>query len=59
MHLVVVLPDDKEKEFNQIKIDILKKIKEDKLKIWLNLFLEKDLLYSFSLFQLFAFLDQC
>ena len=43
MHLVIVLPDDKEKEFNQIKVEILKKIKEDKLKIWLNLFLEKDL----------------
>lgn len=43
MHLVVILSDDKEKEFNQVKIDILKKIKEDKLKIWLNLFLEKDL----------------
>ena len=43
MHLVVVLPNDKEKEFNEIKLDILKKIKEDKLKIWLNIFLEMDL----------------
>ena len=43
MHLVVVLPNDKEKEFNEVKLDILKKIKEDKLKIWLNIFLEMDL----------------
>jgi uncharacterized protein (UPF0332 family) len=43
MHLVIILPDDKEKEFNQVKLEILKKIKEDKLKIWLNLFLERDL----------------
>ncbi len=43
MHLVVILPDDREKEFNAIKTDILKKIKENKQKIWLNLFLEKDL----------------
>jgi len=43
MHLVVVLPNDKEKEFNEVKLDILKKIKEDKLKIWLNIFLEADL----------------
>lgn len=43
MHLVVILPSDKEKEFNEIKLDILKKIKEDKLKIWLNIFLEVDL----------------
>jgi len=34
MHLLVVLSDDKEKEFNQVKIEIVKKIKEDKLKIW-------------------------
>ncbi|MAF51373.1 MAG: hypothetical protein CMH64_04760, partial [Nanoarchaeota archaeon] len=26
MHLVVVLPNDKEKEFNEVKLDILKKI---------------------------------
>jgi predicted nucleotidyltransferase/uncharacterized protein (UPF0332 family) len=43
MHLVIILPDDKEKEFNQIKLEIVKKIKEIKQKIWLNLFLEKDL----------------
>lgn len=43
MHLVVVMPNDKEKEFNEVKLDILKKIKEDKLKIWLNIFLEMDL----------------
>jgi len=43
MHLLVVLPDDKEKEYNQIKGEILKKIKESKQKIWLNLFLDKDL----------------
>ncbi|MEK6914232.1 MAG: nucleotidyltransferase domain-containing protein [Nanoarchaeota archaeon] len=43
MHLVVILPSDKEKEFNEIKLDILNKIKEDKLKIWLNIFLEIDL----------------
>ena len=43
MHLVVVLPNDQEKEFNAVKIDILKKIKDDKLKIWLNIFLEMDL----------------
>jgi len=43
MHLVVVLPDDKEKEFNQVKVEIVKKIQETKQKIWLNLFLEKDI----------------
>jgi len=43
MHLVVVLSDDKEKEFNEIKLEIIKKIKETKQKIWLNLFLEKDI----------------
>ncbi|MEN9626351.1 MAG: hypothetical protein RL557_679 [archaeon] len=43
MHLAVILPDDKEKEFDKVRVEILKKIKEEKLKIWLNLFLEKDL----------------
>ena len=43
MHLLVVLPDDKEKEFNNVKLEIIKKVKEDKLKIWLNIFLEMDL----------------
>jgi len=43
MHLLIILPDDKEKEFNKIKVEIVKKIKEDKLKIWLNIFLELDL----------------
>jgi len=43
MHLIIILPDDKEKEFNQIKSEIVKKIAEVKQKIWLNLFLEKDL----------------
>lgn len=43
MHLAVILPDDKEKEFNEIKKEIVKKIQDDKQKIWLNLFLERDL----------------
>lgn len=43
MHLVIIMPEDKEKEFNEVKLEIVKKIKEDKLKIWLNLFLERDL----------------
>ncbi|MFA5174340.1 MAG: nucleotidyltransferase domain-containing protein [Candidatus Pacearchaeota archaeon] len=43
MHLVIVLPDDKEKEYNEIKKEIIKKIAEDKQNIWLNLFLERDL----------------
>ena len=43
MHLVVVLQDDKEKEFNAVKTEIMKLIKESKQKIWLNLFLEKDI----------------
>lgn len=43
MHLLVVLPEDKEKEFNEVKVEIIKKIKEEKLKIWLNIFLETDL----------------
>jgi len=43
MHLLVVLPDDKEKEYNQIRTEIVKKIQETKQKIWLNLFLDKDL----------------
>jgi predicted nucleotidyltransferase len=43
MHLLVVLPDDKEKEFNTIRSEIVKEIAESKQKIWLNLFLTKDL----------------
>ncbi|MDD5193187.1 MAG: nucleotidyltransferase domain-containing protein [Candidatus Nanoarchaeia archaeon] len=43
MHLLVLLPDDKEKEFNSIRNDIVKKIADNKQNIWLNLFLEKDL----------------
>jgi len=43
MHLVVLLEDDKEKEYNDAKAGILKIIKESEQKIWLNLFLEKDL----------------
>ena len=43
MHLLITLSDDKEKEYNQIKGEILKKIQESKQKIWLNFFLEKDL----------------
>lgn len=43
MHILVVLDDDKEKEFNEVKVELLKKIKEEKLKLWLNLFLERDL----------------
>jgi len=43
MHLLVILPDDKEKEFNSVKTEIVKKAKEEKLKVWLNLFLEADL----------------
>ncbi len=43
MHLLVVLEDDKEKEYNNTKAGILKLIKETEQKIWLNLFLEKDL----------------
>ena len=43
MHLVVVLEDDKEKEYNNVKNEIVKKLAEDKQNIWLNLFLEKDL----------------
>ena len=31
MHLLVVLPDDKEKEFNAIKVELIKKLKESKL----------------------------
>src|SRR3989338_7038791 len=43
MHLLVVLPDDKEKEFNAIKVELIKKLKESKLKVWMNIFLEMDL----------------
>ncbi|MDP2925764.1 MAG: nucleotidyltransferase domain-containing protein [Nanoarchaeota archaeon] len=43
MHLTVILEDEKEKEFNDIRKDIIKKIAETKQNIWLNLFLEKDL----------------
>lgn len=42
MHLAVIFPDDKEKEFNEIKADLLKKIAETKQAIWLNMFIEKD-----------------
>lgn len=43
MHLLVVIPDDKVKEFNKIKAEIVKKITDEKQNIWLNLFIEKDL----------------
>jgi len=43
MHLAVILPDDKEKEYNEVKVEIIKLVKESKQNIWLNLFLEKDL----------------
>ena len=43
MHLLVVLPDDKEKEFNEIRADLIKQISETKQPIWLNLFIEKDI----------------
>jgi len=43
MHLLVILPDDKEKEFNEVKIEIIKRLKESKMKVWLNIFLEMDL----------------
>ncbi len=43
IHIVIVMPDDKEKEYNKIKQEILSKIKEDKLNVWLNLFLIMDL----------------
>jgi len=43
MHLVVLIPDDKEKEFNIMKTEIVKKIQETGQKIWLNLLLERDL----------------
>ncbi|VVB77844.1 Uncharacterised protein [uncultured archaeon] len=43
MHLLVIIEGDKEKEFNEIKADIIKRIKDSEQKIWLNLFLEKDL----------------
>ncbi|MFH1358562.1 MAG: nucleotidyltransferase domain-containing protein [archaeon] len=43
MHLLVIFPDDQEKEYNKIKVEILKKIKEEKQNVWLNLFLEMDL----------------
>jgi uncharacterized protein (UPF0332 family) len=43
MHLVVIIPSDKEKEFNDMRANLIKKTKEDKQKIWVNLFLEKDL----------------
>ena len=43
MHLLVVLPDKKEKEFNNVKVEIIKLVQESKENIWLNLFLERDL----------------
>ena len=43
MHLAIILPDENEKEFNSIKVEVIKKIAELKQKIWLNMFLEKDL----------------
>ncbi|MBT4136150.1 nucleotidyltransferase domain-containing protein [archaeon] len=43
MHLLVILNDDKEKEFNAVRGEIVKKIQEDKQNIWLNLFLAKDM----------------
>ncbi len=43
MHLAIIMSDDKEKDFNKVRLEILKKIKEEKLNIWLNLSLERDL----------------
>ncbi|MBD3252326.1 hypothetical protein GF386_01195 [Candidatus Pacearchaeota archaeon] len=43
MHLAVIIPDDKEKEFNKIRAEMIKVIKESKEKIWLNLFIERDI----------------
>lgn len=43
MHLLVVLPDEKEKEFNKVKLEIVKFIKESEEPIWLNMYVEKDL----------------
>jgi len=43
MHLVVILPDDKEKEYDKIKAQLIKEIVDTKQNIWLNLLLLKDL----------------
>ncbi len=43
MHLAVILPDDKEKEFNKIRGELIKRLADDKQNIWLNLLLEKDI----------------
>ncbi len=43
LHFLVVLDDAEEKKFNEIKNEILKRIKDTKEDIWLNLVLEKDI----------------
>jgi len=43
MHLLVILPNKKEKNYNEVKVEIIKLIQESKENIWLNLFLERDL----------------
>ncbi len=43
IHLLVIMPDDKEKEFNEIRKEIIKITQGGKQKLWLNLFLQKDL----------------
>jgi uncharacterized protein (UPF0332 family)/predicted nucleotidyltransferase len=43
MHLAMIISDDKIKEFDRIKAEVVKKIQEAKQNIWLNLFVEKDL----------------
>jgi len=56
MHLVVILPDEKEKEYNSIKNELLKKIKESNENIWLNLYLEKDI-WDYSMDSKFEYVE--
>jgi predicted nucleotidyltransferase/uncharacterized protein (UPF0332 family) len=43
MHLVIVIPEDKFKEINKIKGDLIKETKDMKPKIWLNIMTPIDL----------------
>ena len=43
LHLIIVIPEDKFKEMNKIKLDLIKESKDMKPKIWLNLMTPVDL----------------
>jgi len=43
LHLIIVIPEDKFKEINKIKAELLKEVKDMKPKLWLNIITPVDL----------------